>query len=137
MITTTFCQMAILNVRFSSFGFWVLDVLILLALAVVVIVLATDDRDPSTVLAWLFVIMLFPVGGIIIYALIGLIAYFFFGRNYRRDSRRRQRRPSTPAGLTTRNPLLVVTPARSTVVRAVEGPSETCAALDALLVRRS
>jgi cardiolipin synthase A/B len=83
MATTTFCQLAILNVRFSSFGFWVLDILILLALAAVVIVLATDDRDPSTVLAWLFVILLLPI--------LGLIAYFFFGRNYRRDSRRRQR----------------------------------------------
>jgi hypothetical protein len=28
MATTSFCQLAVLNVRFSSFGFWVLDVLI-------------------------------------------------------------------------------------------------------------
>jgi cardiolipin synthase len=68
---------------FFGLGFWVLDILILLALAAVVVVLATDDRDPSTVLAWLFVVLLLPV--------LGMIAYFFIGRNYRRDSPRRQR----------------------------------------------
>ena len=73
----------VLNFRFASLGFWILDILILLALAGVVIVLATDDRDPSTVLAWLFVILLVP--------LFGLVAYFFIGRNYRRDSPRRTR----------------------------------------------
>ena len=60
---------------------WAFNILILLALAGVVVALATDDRDPSTVLAWLFVIMLLPV--------IGIIAYFFIGRNYRRASKRR------------------------------------------------
>ena len=60
---------------------WAFNILILLALAGVVVALATDDRDPSTVLAWLFVIMLLPV--------IGIIAYFFIGRNYRRASRKR------------------------------------------------
>ncbi len=69
--------------RFFSFGFWVVDILILLAIAGVVIVLATDDRDPSTVLAWLFVVLLLPI--------LGLIAYFFIGRNFRRDSPRRRR----------------------------------------------
>jgi cardiolipin synthase len=61
---------------------WVVEILVLLALAAVVVALATDDRDPSTVLAWLFVIMLLPV--------IGMIAYFFIGRNYRRDSKKRR-----------------------------------------------
>jgi cardiolipin synthase A/B len=65
----------------QSVAGWVFEILILLALAGVVIALATDDRDPSTVLAWLFVIMLLPV--------IGIIAYFFIGRNYRRASRKR------------------------------------------------
>ena len=65
----------------QSVAGWVFEILILLALAGVVIALTTDDRDPSTVLAWLFVIMLLPV--------IGIIAYFFIGRNYRRASRRR------------------------------------------------
>ncbi len=65
----------------QSIAGWAFEILILLALAGVVIALATDDRDPSTVLAWLFVIMLLPV--------IGIIAYFFIGRNYRRASRKR------------------------------------------------
>jgi cardiolipin synthase len=69
--------------RFFSLGFWVVDLLLLLAVAGVVVVLATDDRDPSTVLAWLFVVLLFP--------LLGLIAYFFIGRNFRRDSPRRRK----------------------------------------------
>jgi cardiolipin synthase len=57
--------------------------LVVIALAAIVVVLATDDRDPSTVLAWLFVILLLPV--------LGLILYFFIGRNYRRDAPWRQR----------------------------------------------
>ena len=69
--------------RFFSYGFWAIDILILLAIASVVIILATDDRDPSTVLAWLFVVLLLPV--------LGLIAYFFIGRNFRRDSPRRRK----------------------------------------------
>ena len=54
-------SVAILNFSVASLGFWVLDVLLLLALAGVVVVLATDDRDPSTVLAWLFVVLLLPI----------------------------------------------------------------------------
>ncbi len=69
--------------RFFSFGFWAIDIILLLAIAGVVIVLATDDRDPSTVLAWLFVVLLLPV--------LGLVAYFFIGRNFRRDTPRRRR----------------------------------------------
>jgi cardiolipin synthase len=69
--------------RFFSWSFWVVDLILLLAIAGVVIVLATDDRDPSTVLAWLFVVLLFPV--------LGLVAYFFIGRNFRRDSPRRRK----------------------------------------------
>ena len=69
--------------RLFSAGFWAIDIVLLLAIAGVVIVLATDDRDPSTVLAWLFVVLLLPV--------LGLIAYFFIGRNFRRDSPRRRK----------------------------------------------
>jgi cardiolipin synthase len=69
--------------RFFSLGFWAIDIILLLAIAGVVVVLATDDRDPSTVLAWLFVVLLLPV--------LGLIAYFFIGRNFRRDSPRRRK----------------------------------------------
>ena len=75
--------LGILNFSFAGFGFWFLDILLLLALAGVVVVLATDDRDPSTVLAWLFVVLLLPV--------LGLVAYFFIGRNFRRDSPRRRK----------------------------------------------
>ena len=64
--------------RLFSFGFWTIDVILLVAIVGVVIVLATDDRDPSIVLAWLFVVLLLPV--------LGLVAYFFIGRNFRRDS---------------------------------------------------
>ena len=56
----------------------------------VVVALLTDDRDPSMVLAWLFVIMLLPV--------LGVVAYFFIGRNYRREhARHSERRESVEA----------------------------------------
>ena len=53
----------------------------LLAVVTVVVALVTDDRDPSIVLAWLLVILLVPV--------LGVVAYFFLGRNHRRVARRR------------------------------------------------
>ena len=74
-------QTGLVAVTAADIVSWAFNILILLALAGVVVALATDDRDPSTVLAWLFVIMLLPV--------IGIIAYFFIGRNYRRASRKR------------------------------------------------
>ena len=92
-------QTGLVAVTAADIVSWAFNILILLALAGVVVALATDDRDPSTVLAWLFVIMLLPV--------IGIIAYFFIGRNYRRASRKRvevlgqmtrPRRPLTGAG---------------------------------------
>ena len=49
--------------NFFSLGFWAIDIILLLAIASVVVILATDDRDPSTVLAWLFVVLLLPVLG--------------------------------------------------------------------------
>src|SRR3954454_5104202 len=55
--------------------------LVALAVVVVVFALATDDREPSIVLAWLFVIVLVPV--------VGVVAYFFVGRNHRRETKRR------------------------------------------------
>jgi cardiolipin synthase len=45
----------------------------------VVAALLTDDRDPTVVLAWLFVIVLVPI--------VGVVAYFFVGRNLRRETR--------------------------------------------------
>jgi cardiolipin synthase len=41
----------------------------------VMLTLATDERDPSVVLAWLFVIVIVPV--------LGVVAYFLVGRNLR------------------------------------------------------
>ena len=69
--------------RLIENGYWGAAVLLLVAVASVILILATDDRDPSTVLAWFFIVLLFPG--------LGLIAYFFIGRNYRRDSPRRRR----------------------------------------------
>jgi len=57
-------------------------ILIAIALVGVVVALVTDDRDPSVVLAWLFVIVLLPG--------LGLVVYFFIGRNFRRDTRPRR-----------------------------------------------
>lgn len=57
--------------------------LYILAILTMLFVLVTDDRDPSTVLAWLFILALAPG--------VGFIAYLFLGRNYRRDSRLRSR----------------------------------------------
>jgi cardiolipin synthase A/B len=63
------------------------------AVVVVIVTLVTDDRDPSIVLAWLFVILLVPV--------IGVAAYFLLGRNHRRVARghaaRRGTRPEEDA----------------------------------------
>ena len=74
---------SVVTQRLLEGGYWGIAILLLVAVGSVILVLATDDRDPSTVLAWFFVVLLFPV--------LGLIAYFFIGRNYRRDSPRRRR----------------------------------------------
>ena len=67
----------------------VVSVLVAIAVLGVVLALVTDDREPSIVLAWLFLIVLIPV--------VGVVAYFFVGRNYRREPRRRLRRVGAPA----------------------------------------
>jgi cardiolipin synthase len=66
----------------------VITVLTTVAAAVVVVAvlgvvaaLLTDDRDPTIVLAWLFVIVLVPI--------VGVVMYFFVGRNLRRETRSR------------------------------------------------
>ena len=53
------------------------------AAAGIVVVLLTDDRDPTTVIAWLLVVTLVPF--------VGVVLYFFIGRNYRRETPLRQR----------------------------------------------
>jgi cardiolipin synthase len=70
---------------------WVLVVALLAAVLGVIVALVTDDRDPTTVLAWLLVIALLPV--------IGLLLYFFIGRNYRRNTPERERLRAEAAGL--------------------------------------
>lgn len=71
----------------------VVSVLVAIAVIGVVLALVTDDREPSIVLAWLFLIVLIPV--------VGVVAYFFVGRNYRREPRRLRRvgAPAAPAEL--------------------------------------
>jgi cardiolipin synthase len=66
----------------------VIAILVLVAVAGVIVALVTDDRDPSILLAWLFVILLVPV--------LGVVAYFFLGRNQRRQPRRRPERGRAP-----------------------------------------
>jgi membrane protein DedA with SNARE-associated domain len=67
----------------------VVSAAVVLTAAGVVVTLATDDRDPSIVLAWLFVIVIAPV--------LGLAAYFLVGRNLRAPRRWTARRRK-PAG---------------------------------------
>jgi cardiolipin synthase len=70
----------------------VLAVAYVIALGTLLFVLITDDRDPNTVLAWLFVLALIPV--------LGFVAYLFLGRNYRRDSILRRREEELVADAT-------------------------------------
>ena len=99
---------------------WVLGALFLLALVGVVVALATDDRDPSVVLAWLFVIMLFPV--------LGVILYFFLGRNFRRGTRKGSAGVEPPASSP---PSVVPTPGeRIASVALREGGAQMLAAND-------
>ena len=58
----------------------VASAVVAVTVAGVVLTLATDDRDPSVVLAWLLVIVIVPV--------LGLLAYFLVGRNLRRPAPR-------------------------------------------------
>lgn len=69
---------------------WSSVLVIVLACAVVgvVVTLVVDDRDPSIVLAWLLLIILVPV--------LGVLAYFFVGRNYRRATRRQDGETPSP-----------------------------------------
>ena len=57
----------------------ILTGLYVLALLSMVFVLLTDDRDPSVVMAWLFILGLAPG--------LGFLAYVFLGRNFRRETR--------------------------------------------------
>jgi len=72
---------------------WVLIVALLAAVLGVIVALVTDDRDPTTVLAWLLVIALLPI--------VGIVLYFFIGRNYRRNTPERERLRAETAALAT------------------------------------
>ncbi|HEX6249382.1 MAG TPA: cardiolipin synthase [Nocardioidaceae bacterium] len=65
-----------LAVEPATVAAWVVWVLAAVAVVGVVYALVTDDREPTIVLAWLFVILLIPV--------LGIVAYFFIGRDFRR-----------------------------------------------------
>ena len=65
-------------------GFQVVLIAVFAVAAVgIVVALLTDDRDPTTVIAWLLVVTLVPF--------VGVVLYFFIGRNYRRETPLRQR----------------------------------------------
>ena len=67
----------------------VLIAALLAAVVGVLVALVTDDRDPTAILAWLLVIALVPV--------LGIVLYFFIGRDYRRDTPERDRRRAEAA----------------------------------------
>ncbi len=60
-------------------GDLVVGVLYALALLSMIFVLVTDDREPSIVMSWLFVLGLVPG--------VGFLAYVLLGRNFRRQAR--------------------------------------------------
>jgi cardiolipin synthase len=65
-------------------GFQVVLIAVFAVAAVgIVVALLTDDRDPTTVIAWLLVVTLLPF--------VGVVLYFFIGRNFRRETPLRQR----------------------------------------------
>ena len=72
--------MDLLAVEPATLAGWILWALAAVAVLGVVYALVTDDREPTIVLAWLFVILLVPV--------LGIVAYFFVGRDFRRRSGR-------------------------------------------------
>ena len=68
---------------------WIIWALAVAALVGVVYALVTDDREPTIVLAWLFVILLVPV--------LGIVAYFFVGRDFRGRTTSRSERAEPQA----------------------------------------
>jgi cardiolipin synthase len=106
-----------LTVDVATTAFSLLGLVVACTLVGVVLALATDDRDPSVVLAWLLVILLVPV--------LGVVAYFFIGRNYRRESRRRHEPRVAMAELAERSLGPVVTAAQTFTEAAVKGLTGT------------
>ena len=106
-----------LAVDVSTIATWTIWGLVAVALLGVVFALLTDDREPTIVLAWLLVIMLIPV--------VGIVAYFFIGRNYRRDSGRRRGQREAAAELAERRLAPVVAASRSFSDAAVRQLEDT------------
>jgi cardiolipin synthase A/B len=81
-----------LVVELATVAAWVLWALAAAAVIGVAYALVTDDREPTIVLAWLFVILLVPI--------LGIVAYFFVGRDHRRKAVKSSdvMRPSVVAG---------------------------------------
>jgi cardiolipin synthase A/B len=65
-------------VELATVATWVLWALAAAAVIGIAYALVTDDREPTIVLAWLFVILLVPI--------LGIVAYFFLGRDLRRQA---------------------------------------------------
>lgn len=59
-----------------SFAFWLFGILYPLVVLTIILVIILENRDPVKTIAWLLVLILLP--------LIGLVLYLFFGRNLRK-----------------------------------------------------
>jgi cardiolipin synthase len=88
----------IVTLDFPTVFSLVVTVLVAIAVVAVLIALATDDRDPSVVLAWLFVMLLVPA--------LGVIAYYLIGRNYRRAGHSHERRAALDTAGTNLDPVV-------------------------------
>ena len=99
-----------LAVDAATLAAWIVWALAVVAVVAVVYGLVTDDREPTIVLAWLFVVLLIPV--------IGVVAYFFIGRDFRHR----------PAPLAERTKPIAADPRLEPVLAAGSGSAEVTAA---------
>ncbi|MCD6331662.1 MAG: cardiolipin synthase [Bacteroidales bacterium] len=60
----------------QGWGWFVLDLIMLVTILVIVVVIILENKDPVKTIAWILILMLIPVGGIIF--------YFYLGRNPRK-----------------------------------------------------
>jgi cardiolipin synthase len=59
-----------------SYAFWLFGILYPVLVGFIILVIMLENRDPVKTIAWLLVLVLLP--------LLGVILYFFFGRNFRK-----------------------------------------------------
>jgi cardiolipin synthase len=59
-----------------SYTFWLFGILYPFLVGFIILVIMLENRDPVKTIAWLLVLVLLP--------LLGVILYFFFGRNFRK-----------------------------------------------------